>query len=155
MIRRVRFLESLHLLSDEYGLLRKYPDPAMASADMGFVKLLYLKVFSSGNASQEERDLLKTSVKLGKEAHQISYSPSFQDLLDSSIPENWYLPSRACMRTEYYERAYESLQTAVKLEPFILDHAWHSILQDQSKQRLARRTKQSCRAECPYLGALV
>ncbi|CVK91765.1 uncharacterized protein FPRN_09599 [Fusarium proliferatum] len=35
---------------------------------------------------------------------------------DSSIPENWHLLSRACMRAEDYERAYQCLQIAIYVE---------------------------------------
>lgn len=52
--------------------MSKYPDPAMASADVGLVKLLYLEVFSSGNPVQEARDLLESSVHVATETDHIS-----------------------------------------------------------------------------------
>ncbi|KAF5688666.1 general transcriptional corepressor ssn6 [Fusarium denticulatum] len=50
------------------------------------------------NPVEDAREHLETSVKL-----------------DSSIPENWYLLSRACMMAEDYERAYQCLQNAISL----------------------------------------
>ncbi|KAF4440829.1 General transcriptional corepressor ssn6 [Fusarium acutatum] len=38
-------------------------------------------------------------------------------LKDGTIAENWYMLSRACMTIEDYERAYESLEPAISLEP--------------------------------------
>ncbi|KAF5581799.1 hypothetical protein FPCIR_9907 [Fusarium pseudocircinatum] len=64
-------------------------------ADMAVTKLLYHKRFPSNNQFQEAKDLLERRI-------------------DS---RDWYMLSRACMKIGDYERAYESLQTAISLEP--------------------------------------
>ncbi|KAF5722435.1 hypothetical protein FMUND_2947 [Fusarium mundagurra] len=97
--RRVKFLHPTHPLSNEKGCYDPKLNPAVAHAFSGLATLSPVEGVYYENPVEDAREHLETSVKL-----------------DSSIPENWYLLSRACMMAEDYERAYQCLQTAISLE---------------------------------------
>ncbi|KAF5617049.1 general transcriptional corepressor ssn6 [Fusarium tjaetaba] len=97
--RRVKFLHPMHPLSNEKGGYDPKLNPAVAHAFSGLATPSPVEGIHYENPVEDARDHLETSVKL-----------------DSSIPENWYLLSRACMVAKDYERAYQCLQTAISLE---------------------------------------
>ncbi|KAF5585822.1 hypothetical protein FPANT_7376 [Fusarium pseudoanthophilum] len=97
--RRVKFLHPMHPLSNDKGCYDPKLNPAVAHAFSGLATLSPVEGIHYENPVQDAREHLETSVKL-----------------DSSIPENWYLLSRACMMAKDYERAYKCLQTAISLE---------------------------------------
>ncbi|KAF5651832.1 general transcriptional corepressor ssn6 [Fusarium sp. NRRL 25303] len=91
--------EPIQDIEEAYRRLGEDPNHAMANAYVGLETLLSIGETVSVDQIDIARNHLEVAV-----------------VSDSSIPENWYLLSRACMKAEDYERAYQCLQTAVYLE---------------------------------------
>ncbi|EXM08805.1 hypothetical protein NOF04DRAFT_8309 [Fusarium oxysporum II5] len=100
---RVKFLqptEPIQNIEEAYRRLNEDPNHVMANAYVGLEILLA----SEETFSQDQIDRARNHLMIAVES-------------DSSIPESWYLLSRACMRSADYIRAYQCLQTAIYLKP--------------------------------------
>ncbi|KAI1039544.1 hypothetical protein LB505_002594 [Fusarium chuoi] len=91
--------EPIQDIEEAYRRLNEDPNHAMANAYVGLEMLLAI----GEPISIDQIDIARNHLEVAVES-------------DSSIPENWYLLSRACMKAEDYERAYQCLRTAIYLE---------------------------------------
>ncbi|KLO83774.1 uncharacterized protein LW93_558 [Fusarium fujikuroi] len=99
---RVKLLqptEPIQDIEEAYRRLNEDPNHATSNAYVGLEMLLVV----GETISVDQIDIARTHLEIAVES-------------DSSIPENWYLLIRACMKAEDHERAYQCLQTAVYIE---------------------------------------